>query len=50
MNNGFQFKTIAIGFREPNARWKGRLHGIEPLIQRCRLNHNRIWFWFWFWW
>jgi len=28
----FQFKTIAIDFQEPNARWKGGPHGIEPLL------------------
>jgi len=28
-----QFKTIAIGFREPNARWKEDPHGIKSLLQ-----------------
>jgi len=29
----FQFNTVAIGFREPNASWKRGPHWIEPLLQ-----------------
>ena len=28
----FQFKTVDIGFRKSDGRWKGGPHGIEPLL------------------
>jgi len=44
-------QIIAIGFWEPNARRKGGPYGIEPILQRCQLSHNRIRFLFQFgWW